>query len=286
MDKKHTGRPSERGDRKSEIKKSIRSDPIQSIRRRSDDSSTLHRAMTSDLGYKAWKATKVQFLSDNHVNRVECCRQILAKYDNNVRRDRLFFSDECALYCEGRGQVTGLCFWSKQNPHFYKQIRQHPPKVMVWAAVSGRHLIGPFFLTGGINQDTYIRMLREEFVPALQVRGILQSAHFQQDGAPAHTAFATREFLNATFQDRCVGKYGPSPWHARSPDLTSCDNALWGIIKSKLNARKFRNADELKEAVRQEFSQISLEMLNNINKRTFSRFHKCIEVKGLQVESY
>ena len=37
VDKKHTGRPSERGDRQNEIKKSIRSDPMQSIRRRSDD---------------------------------------------------------------------------------------------------------------------------------------------------------------------------------------------------------------------------------------------------------
>ncbi len=124
---------------------------------------------------------------------------------------------------------------------------------MVWAAMSAEYLIGPFFLEGGVTAANYIQMLRDHFIPALQAKQILLSAHFQQDGAPAHTATATRDFLTNTIQDRWVGKFGPTPWPARSPDLTSCDNALWGLIKPRIAARKAQNKEDMKIIIQEEF---------------------------------
>lgn len=231
------------------------------------------------------EATKVQLLSEeDYQNRVQCCRQILAKYDNNIRRDKIFFSDECAVYAEGHD--IRLRFWSKEKPHFWEQVRQHPPQVMIWAAMSGRHLIGPFFLTGSVTAENYMNMLRTQFIPALEAKGILLSTYFQQDGAPAHTAIATRNFLTEMFQDRWVSKFGPTPWPPRSPDLTSCDNALWGILKPRIIAHKARNVDELKEAITVEFNRFPENILDSINKRTFRRMHLCIEKNGLQVDPY
>ena len=69
-----------------------------------------------------------------------------------------------------------------------------------------------------------------KFIPALMQRNIHQRAIFQQDGAPSHTSYAARQFLDQHFPNRWVGKFGRTHWPPRSPDLTSCDNALWGII--------------------------------------------------------
>lgn len=291
FDLPRSGRPSERGDERDNVVTSLREAPTMSIRRRSDElqiaPKTLHRIIKEDLGYRCWRPTKVQFLTEeDRLHRVDCCRQILQKYDNNVRRDKLFFSDECAVYSEGRGDNKMISFWSKENPHYHEQLRQHPPSVMIWAAISGKHLIGPFFINGSITSESYINMLRTHFIPALEDKGILLSTHLQQDGAPAHTAHATRNFLHETFQDRWVGKYGPTPWPPRSPDITSCDNALWGILKPKIIAHKASDVTALKDAITTEFDRFPKHLLASINARTFRRMRLCVQLDGYQVEPY
>ena len=61
-----------------------------------------------------------------------------------------------------------------------------------------------------------------------------------------HTAHITRTFLNDNFPHQWVGKFGPIQW---SPDLTSCDNALWSIIKNSLLAENARSTMDLKQAI-------------------------------------
>ena len=78
-----------------------------------------------------------------------------------------FFTDECAIYAEGRSKVC-MSFLSKENPFFWDQVKQHPPFLIVWAAVSARHLIGSFFLRGPVTAENYIAKLRDEFISNLQ----------------------------------------------------------------------------------------------------------------------
>ncbi|CAI6344004.1 unnamed protein product [Macrosiphum euphorbiae] len=54
----------------------------------------------------------------------------------------------------------------------------------------------------------------------------------QQDGAPAHFSVQVRTFLNENFS----GWIGIVDWPPRSPDLTPCDFALWGILKDRVFA--------------------------------------------------
>ena len=129
-------------------------------------------------------------------------------------------------------------------------------------------------------------MLQNQFVPELKRKGLLLSCHFMQDGAPAHTSLRARTFLNDTFQDRWVGKFGPVPWPARSPDLTSCDNALWGILKPKIVAHKTVSAERLKEIIKHEFQTFPQDVLKAVNNRTFRRMRLCVEKGGLQVDPY
>ena len=241
--------------------------------------------MRKNLNLKPFKPTHVQFLSaEDYQYRVECCRAILSKYDNPVRRNKIFFTDECAVYAAGRNKQT--VFWSKQNPHFWQQVRQHPPSIMIWAAMSADYLIGPFFITGTLNAEAYVNLLATQFLPELQRKGLIYSHHFQQDGAPAHTAHISRQFLNEKFPDRWIGKFSDTPWPARSPDLTSCDNALWGILKPRIIAHNATTVDELKAATTEEFANFDRETLKLINDRTFRRFQICIDNNGLQVDPF
>ena len=158
--------------------------------------------------------------------------------------------------------------------------------VMVWAAMSENHLIGPFFVDGRITSTRYLQLLEDEFLPALRMRRLIRLCHFQQDGAPAHTAMNTREYLNKHFPNRWIGKFGPTPWPPRSPDLTSSDNALWGIVKHFVRQEKPTSLDELKTAVIAGFQELDGEMLRKIHARTFRRLQLCVELGGLQVDPY
>ena len=106
LDRKRDGRPNERGDEVERVIESLENDPTMSVRRRSDETgmskSTLHRVMKVDMKLSPYRPVKVQFLSEADCGvRVEACRSILQKYDNELRRDKLLFSDECAVYAEG-----------------------------------------------------------------------------------------------------------------------------------------------------------------------------------------
>lgn len=289
FDKARSGRPNERGDTVEVVREAIGPQCITSTRRLSDEldipRTSLRRIMKEDLQLKAWKPTKVQFLTPaDHEKRVHCCQLILQKYNNTRLKNKLFFSDECAIYTSAR--PSNVVMWSKENPHFWQQVEQHPPKVMIWAAMSAQLLIGPFFIHGRVDAARYIQLLREEVIPELERKGALYSCHFHQDGAPPHTALATREFLDSHFPGRWVGKFAPIEWPARSPDLTSCDNALWGIVKRCVRQANPNTVDEIKQSVRAAFNDINAELLNKINDRTFRRLQLCIDINGLQVDPF
>ena len=64
----------------------------------------------------------------------------------------------------------------------------------------------------------------------------------------------------------CGTDHLPAPldWPPRSPDLSSCDNALWGFIKQKVAATRYETVDKLKDAIRCAFTAITPAMLNRI----------------------
>ena len=286
-DRRRSGRPNERGDNIDDVQAAIEDNPKTSTRRLGDElnipRTTVRRILKKDL-LKAWKPTFVQYLTEeDHQNRVECCTAILQKYSSSQMRKRLFFSDECAIYAAS--EKKNAVIWSNDNPHFGEQLQQH---VMIWAAMSEEYLIGPYFIEGRMDTESYLQMLKGEFMPDLENRGIYEIAHLQQDGAPPHTSRASREFLNTHFKDRWVGKFGPVPWPARSPDLTSCDNALWGMMKRKVNHAKPKTKDDIKVAVRQAFEEIDGDkgLLQRIHNRTFRRLSLCINIQGLQVDPF
>lgn len=292
-DKPRSGRPSTRLETCVEAAASVERSPKKSIRKRSQELgvpyTTLHKHMKNDLKLKAFKPSFVNELSDNDMQkRHQACGRLLDVFVTLPSRGKVLFSDECAIYRSAKAR--NIYFWSKENPHFYEELEHNPPHVMIWAAMSATHLIGPYFFDGAVNQIAYLTMLRDWFIPHLQDRGLLGRIWFQQDGAPAHYAIAVREYLNEVFPDKWIGRgsvHLPAPleWPPRSPDLSSCDNALWGFIKQKVAATRYETVDELKDAVRRAFTAITPAMLKRISHRTWRRIILCYENDGVHTDT-
>jgi hypothetical protein len=45
-----------------------------------------------------------------------------------------------------------------------------------------------------------------------------------------------REYLSNTFSERWIGRGSDMAWPLRNPDLTTCDNWLWYILKEKISS--------------------------------------------------
>jgi len=240
--------------------------------------------MCKDLKLKPFRPICVQFLTPGDKDRrLENCQNILQAYPNKKSRDNTFFTDECAIYGDGNSRSF---IWAKENPRYYEQIQQYPPQAMIWCAISAKHLIGPF-VCQRVTSETYIQMLQDQFLPEVRRRR-LKDYIFQQDGAPAHTALATRDFLNTHFPNRWIGKFGPVPWPPRSPDLTTPDNALWGILKKKII--------NIQPVTRENLVQVTEDLLNKIDDdkdllqrmsdRTWRRIQIAVDVSGEQVDHH
>ena len=96
----------------------------------------------------------------------------------------------------------------------------------MWAGIVGDCLIGPYVLpsrlTGAVYRDFIQNTLPDllhECVP-LQIR---QHMWFKHDGAPAHFSHIVWEAPTGIYHDRWIGRGGPVPWPARSPDLNPLD---------------------------------------------------------------
>ena len=53
----------------------------------------------------------------------------------------------------------------------------------------------------------------------------------QHDGAPPHYALCSRQVMNEIYDEKWITRGGPVAWPPSSPDITSPDYFLWGLVK-------------------------------------------------------
>jgi hypothetical protein len=64
----------------------------------------------------------------------QACATLLHTFPTLASNCNIMFTDECVVYLSARSQ--NVYIWAKQNPHFFEEVAQHPPHVMMWAGVT------------------------------------------------------------------------------------------------------------------------------------------------------
>ena len=152
---------------------------------------------------------------------------------------QLWLSDEAHFHKDGRVNSLNFRFWSTQAPDLVAEAPLHSVKCTAWCAMSSSGIIGPFWFENDAGEShrqcSALPAILAKLWTALNRRlggdSQLLDQSFQ-DGASAHTAFATREWLQNRFGSRVISYREVWTWPPHSPALIPLDFFLWGHLKS------------------------------------------------------
>ncbi|XP_071580324.1 uncharacterized protein [Temnothorax nylanderi] len=206
---------------------------------------------------------------------------------NNFFPDRILWTDEATFTPNGVFNTRNYLYWAEENPHVVRdRAFQYCWAINVWAGITADRIIGPYFLPPRLNGEIYRNFLQNELPALLEDIPLHARAEiiFQHDGAPAHFSRQVREFLNAHYPDRWVGRGGPIIWPPRSPDLNVLDYFVWGHIKAVIEHRRDGTEAEVREAILAAFNTITPEMAYRATRNITRRAELCLQERGRHFE--
>ncbi|KAI5728463.1 hypothetical protein M8J77_016534 [Diaphorina citri] len=163
-------------------------------------------------------------------------------------KQNILWTDEACFTNSGMFNIHNSHIWSVENPHAFQNVHnQWRFSVNVWAGIVGDNFVGPYLLPARLTEEVYVTFLREtlpvllEDVPLARRRQMI----YQHDGAPAHFARRSREVLDQFFPGNWIGRSGPIPWPARSPDKNPIDYCVWGFIKDLIYETPVESEEDL-----------------------------------------
>ena len=81
-----------------------------------------------------------------------------------------------------------------------------------------------------------------------------------------------------------MGRGGPLPWPARTPDLTPLDFFLWGYIKGRVYETTPETAEVLMQGIRKAIATITPCMLREVRQTLNQRCADCLSADGAHFE--
>ncbi|CAH2004254.1 unnamed protein product [Acanthoscelides obtectus] len=132
-----------------------------------------------------------------------------------------------------------------------------------------------FVCEGRMDATKYINVLENALLPsftALYGDTNMNGVKFQQDNAPCHKAARTM----AWFRENCIELLD---WPAQSPDLNPIEH-LWGLLKRKIRRHTFKNKEDLKRRLREEWNALTYEECNKLVRSLPKRISAVIKAKG------
>lgn len=286
QDAQKPGAPKRNDAKEEEIQTLFETKPSTSIRQAAQVLSTSYSCVQrtlQDVGLKNFHVQTVQAITEvDKAARLAMCEETLHRISSNSSYlSNVVFSDEATFFVQGTVNKHNCRVWGYENPHLTMQRPFQSPKVTVWAALTSKHLIGPYFFDTNVNKEKYLSMLQEFLIPQLKQRRIYSKSIFHQDGAPPHWGLNVRKFLNEQFPNRWWGRDGPINWSPRSPDLTPLDYFLWGYLRDQVFATPITNIDDLKSKITAEFVKINQSnMLQRVVNSLQKRMELCMQNEG------
>jgi len=103
-------------------------------------------------------------------------------------------------------------------------------------------------------------VLEKGLLPDIEAKCGRHKWTLQQDGAPAHMARNTMEYL----EKEKIDFIEPDMWPPNSPDLNPVDYAVWGALQQRVyHGRKFKTVEELKQTIVTEWKNLSQRFIDS-----------------------
>lgn len=144
---------------------------------------------------------------------------------------------------------------------------------MVWAAFSSVGKLELQFVSNKMKSIDYIDVLKLSLLPYLRKFRRLKLV-FQQDNARIHVSRESNEWFKAE-------KINVLDWPACSPDLNPMEN-LWAIMVRNIydGNRQYDTVENLKTAIKDAWSRITSDTINNLCQSLNTRIFQVINRSG------
>ena len=203
---------------------------------------------------KPLKVRNVFHLTEVHEEK----RKKFAEYvlNNNINTDSIFFTDECRVVLVPKlNKQNNYIRYSKEerkklwNPNTQIKRENETPKfeqsIMIAGGICKYGLSNLVFCSGTQNNFSYKQFLlfmKKDMEKIKEDNDLNDNLIFQQDNAACHTSKESRYAIEILFGKNFID------WPPNSPDMSPIEN-VWAILKEKLEKRKIKNLDDLRENI-------------------------------------
>ena len=261
--------------------------------------STFNRICKIDLKWHPYKMRERHELKPTDPGRrIQFCQWLLNKCRDRRFLHNFLIGDEAGFAMNGRVNSQNVRQYAPRGggpaPDFNYTRNESRKRVTVWVGLCGDgSLFGPFFFEGSVNGLNYLTMLNEEVFPQLIRKfgnqfnnGPFARLWWAQDGAPAHNALQTREWLEEFFPNHIVALNHAVEWPPHSPDLSPCEFFLWGYVKSKVYVSPPTSIDDLKAKINREIRDVKRDpmLIQRAMRDMIRRSRMCIQQGGTHIE--
>ena len=257
---------------------------------------SIGRIVKMDLKLKPFKKIRGQKINEKHKEkRVQRARKMLQIF-NNDKISRTFFTDEKIFTIDTPLNSQNERVYgpqdTKKNDIANERIvatRSHfPSSVMVSVGVSNLGKTSIFFIERNvkINSEYYVNNLLKNMLPEMKnLAGPDKKFVFQQDGARAHTAKYSIDFLN---QEQNLQLLEPDMWPPNSPDLNPLDYGIWGHLSQLVyqGSANFDSIDTLKKKILEVWEAYPQSTIDSVISQFRPRLKKVIEMNGGHIEKF
>lgn len=170
--------------------------------------------------------------------------------------------------------------WQTKGIHFYKKTNfLRSPGVMVWGVIFPTGFLSLRIISGIINSEKYINILKDCFIPMSKLN-LKQDYYFQQDNCRVHTSSSSKQFFDSD-GIRVLN------WPSYSPDLNIIENVWARLSQLVYSNGPAKNVKELKAKIIDAccvFNETNLDYVQTLYDSIPTRLCDIIEKKGARIK--
>ena len=118
----------------------------------------------------------------------------------------IIWNDEAVFHFGGFVNRYNRYYWTGEDANITSVEMLNQLKVSVLCGMISDRIVGPFILRDTMNAKRYLTMLRDEIWPVICRWENVENLIFMQDDVPPQFAIVVREWLNAHFHWRWMGR--------------------------------------------------------------------------------